>query len=48
MHGGANVQLGPDWINIHGSADLTISYLDSDGKGSLGDGQSETGRSPGA
>ena len=32
------VQLGPDWININGRAELTISYLDSDGRGSLGDG----------
>lgn len=32
-------QLGPDGFNINGSACLTISYLDSDGKGSEGDGQ---------
>jgi len=33
----AGAQLGPDWINIHGSADLDISYVDSDGVGSQGD-----------
>ena len=31
------VQLGPDWINIHGGADLTISYLDDNGRASGGD-----------
>ena len=30
------VQLGPDWINIHGNADLTISYLDNNGRASGG------------
>ena len=34
VHG--SVQLGPDWININGSADLTISYLDNNGKASGG------------
>jgi hypothetical protein len=33
----AGAQLGPDWININGSADLDITYLDSDGFGSQGD-----------
>src|SRR4029453_6281472 len=33
----AGAQLGPDWINIHGSADLDISYVDSDGIDSQGD-----------
>jgi Ca2+-binding RTX toxin-like protein len=31
------VQLGPDWINIHGSADLTISFLDDNGRAFGGD-----------
>jgi len=31
-----DVQLGPDWINIHGSADLLISFLDDNGKASGG------------
>ena len=35
VHG--DVQLGPDWININGSADLTISFLDDNGKASGGD-----------
>jgi Ca2+-binding RTX toxin-like protein len=34
VHG--NVQLGPDWINIRGGADLTISFLDNNGKASGG------------
>jgi len=36
VHGA--VQLGPDWINIHGSADLDITYLDNNGKASGGNG----------
>ena len=32
-----NVQLGPDGFNISGSANLAISHLDSDGRGSKGD-----------
>ena len=35
VHG--DVQLGPDWININGSADLTISFLDDNGRASGGD-----------
>ncbi|MEH6608559.1 MAG: matrixin family metalloprotease [Halioglobus sp.] len=31
-----NVQLGPDWININGSAYLEISYLDENGRASGG------------
>ena len=31
------VQLGPDWINIHGGAELLISFLDDNGKASGGD-----------
>ncbi|MEH6515891.1 MAG: matrixin family metalloprotease [Halioglobus sp.] len=33
-----NVQLGPDWININGSAYLEISYLDENGRASGGSG----------
>ncbi len=36
VHG--SVQLGPDWINIHGSADLDITYLDNNGRASAGNG----------
>jgi len=39
VHG--DVRLGPTWININGSADLVISYLDEDGKGSGGSGPKE-------
>ena len=35
VHG--DVQLGPDWININGSADLTISFLDDNLRASGGD-----------
>jgi Ca2+-binding RTX toxin-like protein len=35
---GGNIQLGPDGFNISGSAHLVISHLDSDGRGSQGDG----------
>jgi len=35
---GGNIQLGPDGFNISGSAQLAISHLDSDGRGSQGDG----------
>ena len=35
---GGNIQLGPDGFNISGSANLEISHLDSDGRGSQGDG----------
>jgi len=35
---GGNIQLGPDGFNISGSAHLEISHLDSDGRGSQGDG----------
>jgi hypothetical protein len=33
VHADGSVQLGPDWLNIHGGASLDISYLDDDGTG---------------
>ncbi len=36
-----DVQLGPDWININGGAEVLISYLDDNGKASGGNGPKE-------
>ena len=38
MHVDGSVQLGPDWLNISGSASLDISYLDANGKTPFGTG----------
>ena len=37
----AEAQLGPDWININGGANLNISYLDNNGTASGGNGDFE-------
>ena len=37
-HIDARAQLGPNWININGGADLSISYLDNNGTASGGSG----------